>query len=153
MEPSQQVEAIGMNRGKHDHQVYFRSIRIEQQQLEEIVLDRLFDAWFAEAILVSGMIPVNMRSAPMTRQWFWDGIESLDPLKDAGAVRERLATNTTTLAAEYAKQGKDWQVEVRQRALEIETLKSLGIVVEPVAPQNHSDPQSSGQDNGDEGNA
>ena len=39
--------------------------------------------------------------------WFWDGHEHVDPSKEATAQEKRLANNTTTLAAEYAKQGKD----------------------------------------------
>ena len=58
--------------------------------------------------------------------WFWDGHEHVDPSKEAtypptrrvasrsevatsGALERRLANNTTTLAAEYARQGKDWE--------------------------------------------
>ena len=76
--------------------------------------------------------------------WFWDGHEHVDPLKEAtypptrrvasrsevatsGAQEKRLANNTTTLAAEYAKQGKDWETELRQRAKEKKLMDELGI--------------------------
>ena len=76
--------------------------------------------------------------------WFWDGLEHVDPSKEAtypptrrvasrsevatsGAQEKRLANNTTTLAAEYAKQGKDWETELRQIAKEQKLMDELGI--------------------------
>ena len=60
-------------------------------------------------------------------QWFWDGHEHVDPPKEATAQATRLASNTTTLAAEYARQGKDWETELRQRAKEVALMKELGL--------------------------
>ena len=40
----------------------------------------------------------------------------------SGAQEKRLANNTTTLAAEYAKQGKDWETELRQRATKLDRI-------------------------------
>ena len=45
----------------------------------------------------------------------------------------RLASNTTTLAAEYARQGKDWETELRQRAKEVALMNELGL---PAASKN-----------------
>jgi capsid protein len=114
--------------GRLDHQVYFKSIRVEQAHLESVILDRLFDAWLAEAVKVFDL--GVMEDCP--HQWFWDGHEHVDPAKEASAQAQRLASNTTTLAAEYARQGKDWETEIRQRAKEIALMKELGLpLVEP----------------------
>jgi capsid protein len=67
-------------------------------------------------------------------QWFWDGHEHVDPAKEATAQATRLASNTTTLAAEYARQGKDWEPEIRQRAKEVALCKSLGVTTAVGAP-------------------
>jgi capsid protein len=67
-------------------------------------------------------------------QWFWDGHEHVDPLKEANAQAQRLASNTTTLASEYAKQGKDWETELRQRAKEVALMKELGLPIEVAKP-------------------
>ena len=52
----------------------------------------------------------------------------------SGAQEKRLANNTTTLAAEYAKQGKDWETELRQRAKEKNLMDELGLSAPDAAP-------------------
>jgi lambda family phage portal protein len=115
--------------GRLDHQTYFKSIRIEQAHLERVVLDRIFNAWLDEAVLVEGLLPQSMRLRGATRshQWFWDGNEHVDPAKEANAQATRLASRTTSLAREYARQGLDWEAELRQIAKERELMDALGI--------------------------
>ncbi|MGB2824906.1 MAG: phage portal protein, partial [Phycisphaerae bacterium] len=54
--------------------------------------------------------------------------------KEANAQATRLTSNTTTLAAEYARQGKDWETELRQRAKEVALMKELGLTVAQAVP-------------------
>jgi capsid protein len=72
--------------------------------------------------------------AEYPHQWFWDGHEHVDPLKEATAQAARLTSNTTTLATEYARQGKDWEVELRQRAKEVALCRELGLTVAQALP-------------------
>jgi capsid protein len=126
--------------GRLDHQTYFRMIRVEQLECEELVMDRIFEAWLAEAILVSDYLPIAARALPeYPHQWFWDGREHVDPAKEANAQAQRLASNTTTLATEYAKQGQDWEVQIRQRAKEVALMKKLGLPTEEAKPALQSD--------------
>ena len=100
--------------GRLDHQTYYKSIRVDQHHIESVALDRVLRAWLDEAVLVSGFLPRRPRTAAfrdLTHQWFWDGQEHVDPAKEASAQQMRLANNTTTLAAEFAKQGRDWEAE------------------------------------------
>ena len=60
-------------------------------------------------------------------QWFRGGREHVDPLKEANAQATRLSSHTTTLAHEYARQGKDWETELRQRAKEVALMTELGL--------------------------
>jgi capsid protein len=69
----------------------------------------------------------------LTHQWFWDGQSPVDPLKDAAAQATRLENHTTTLAYEYAQQGRDWESELRQRAKETALMQLLGLSLQPVA--------------------
>jgi capsid protein len=134
--------------GRLDHQTYFKSIRVEQAQMDAVVLDRVFAAWLKEAVLIEGLLPQSLRQggtddAPLPdHQWFWDGQEHVDPAKEATAQATRLASHTTTLASEYAKQGRDWETELRQRAKELELMQELGLPVSapagPGAPNNPS---------------
>lgn len=58
----------------------------------------------------------------------------VDPAKEATAQATRLASNTTTLAYEYARQGRDWEEALRQRAKEVALMKELGLAPEQVQP-------------------
>jgi len=125
--------------GRLDHQTYFKSIRVEQDHLACVVLDRLLGAWLREAVLISDLLPLPLRTlvstgASLPHQWFWDGNEHVDPAKEATAQQTRLASHTTTLAAEYARQGRDWESELRQRAKEVALMKELGLEAEQARP-------------------
>jgi len=114
--------------GRLDHQTYYKSIRVDQAYIGSVVLDRLFEAWIREAILVSDLLPLPVRTMnELPHQWFWDGQEHVDPAKEARAQETRLKNNTTTLAHEYARQGKDWEAELRQRAREKSLMNELGL--------------------------
>ena len=93
------------------------------------VLDRILYAWLREAILIEGYLPNSLRTldSSFEHQWFWDGHEHVDPAKEANAQKIRLANHTTTLAHEYARQGRDWEAELKQRAKEISLMRELGL--------------------------
>jgi lambda family phage portal protein len=113
--------------GRLDHQTYYKSIRVEQAHLGEAVLDRILAAWLDEAELTSDLsILRTVRSMP--HPWFFDGTEHVDPAKEANAQATRLSSNTTTLAVEFARQGRDWETELRQRAKEMALMKELGLM-------------------------
>jgi len=120
--------------GRLDHQTYYKSIRVEQAHLAEGVLDRILAAWIGEAQLLTEFAYLRTADAA-PHQWFFDGTEHVDPAKEANAQATRLASNATTLAAEYARQGKDWETELRQRAKEKALIKELGLAAPDAAPR------------------
>jgi lambda family phage portal protein len=111
--------------GRLDHQTYYKSIRVDQAFMAELVLDRVLGVWLREFGVITrnadlfGLLPPH--------QWFWDGTEHVDPLKEARAQDARLKNHSTTLAHEYARQGRDWEVELRQRAKEARLMRELGL--------------------------
>jgi len=111
--------------GRLDHQTYFKAIRVDQAFMAEKVLDRVLSAWLWEYALVTEM--PKRALAGGDHQWFWDGTEHVDPAKEATAQERRLKNNTTTLAHEYARAGKDWEQELRQRARERRLMEELGL--------------------------
>ncbi len=114
--------------GRLDHQTYYKSIRVDQTHLETVVLDRVLLAWLDEAVLIADFWPANV--GPMLEwphQWFWDGQEHVDPAKEATAQATRLKNHATTLAHEYARQGRDWEDALRQRAKELALMRKLGL--------------------------
>ncbi len=127
------------------HQTYYKSIRVDQAQLGLVVLDRVLRAWLDEAIQISDYLPLWMRTAAfrdLGHQWFWDGQEHVDPAKEASAQATRLQSHTTTLAYEYARQGRDWESELKQRAKEVALMNQLGLAQaqpKPAGPTNQDD--------------
>lgn len=111
--------------GRMDHQVYFRSIAVEQSQWECGVLDRIFSAWLDEATLVDGLLPSNAGPfAEWPWQWFWEGPEHVDPTKAANARETNLRVGMTHRASEYAAEGRDVDREDEKAA------ESYGVTVE-----------------------
>jgi len=118
--------------GRLDHQAFYRTTRIDQAVIERRVLRRVFRAWLAEASLVSGLLPQQFRTRTLPdHQWFWDGLEHVDPVKESNAQGIRLANGTTTLADECARGGKDWEEVLDQRAAEISRCRELGVPLPP----------------------
>ncbi len=110
--------------GRLDNQIYHKSILVDRSFWETEVLNRIFDVWFREYSLA------NMLAAPAGRHtWFWDGFPHVDPSKEAAAQEKRLANNTTTLAAECAKDGRDYMSVLRQRAKEFRLMRELKIPI------------------------
>ncbi|MGC1272628.1 MAG: phage portal protein [Planctomycetaceae bacterium] len=139
--------------GRLDHQMYFKAIRVEQAQLESVVLDRIFAAWLAEAALIPGLLAgaARNRGELPPHTWFFDGHEHVDPLKESSAQALRLANHTTTYADEYARRGLDWETQLRQRAKELALMSELGLTgPAPAADQRHDEePDAENEDKDD----
>jgi lambda family phage portal protein len=137
--------------GRLDHQAFFKAIRIDQAYLADVVLDRIFKAWLNEAVLIEGYLPQSVRTLDFdaSHQWFWDGLEHVDPQKEANAQATRLSSNTTTLAPEFAKAGLDWESELRQRAREVALMRELGLAVAQAAPAVPTDDDDDTEDEDD----
>ena len=123
--------------GRMDHQVYAGTIRVYRDEIERVILDRLLEAWATEASLAGILPPGTPAFDEWNWAWQWDGKEHVDPAKEANAAQTRLMTHTTTLAAEYAKQGKQWDVELRQRASEVALMKELGLFIDMLPDGNY----------------
>jgi len=123
--------------GRLDHQTYFKTIEVDRSHLQAVALDRIFAAWLDEAALIPGLLPAGLSPfSEWTHQWFWDGNEHVDPTKEASAQQTRLATGITSLSIECAREGRDWQEVMIQRAAEQEFAKQIGLgAAPPVAPE------------------
>lgn len=114
-----------------DYLVYRKSIACLRADLEHKVLNPLLREWLDEASMIRGLIPDGLPPiAAWNWSWSWDGFEHVDPLKEAAAMEKRLRTHTTTLAAEYQRQNKDWEAELKQRAREIALMRELNLFVD-----------------------
>lgn len=106
--------------GRLDYQSFDLSLRVERELIEQQILDRIFREWLVEASAISGFLPGSVKNLDVMyeHQWFWDGREHVDPVKEATAQQIRLKNGTTTLAVEYAKVGRDHETETSQWAKE-----------------------------------
>ncbi len=103
--------------GRMDHQVYFKSIEVDQDDCERTALAKIITAWLDEAALIPDLIPPGLPLvAEWLIQWFWPGREHVDPAKEANAQQTRLKSGTTHRANEYARNGKDVDVEDERAA-------------------------------------
>lgn len=113
---------------------YRDGLIVERQDCETVVLNVIFYAWLAEAILVSraggaadGLLPSGLYLADVSVTWHWPGWAMLDPYKDAQADTERLGNNTLTYEQYFAEQGKDWDTQFRQLGKEKKLRDELGL--------------------------
>jgi len=112
--------------GRLDNQLYHKSILVDRSFWESEALNRIFDCWYREYALAEGN-PLEQRTPRHT--WFWDGFVHVDPTKEATAQETRLLNHTTTLAAECAKDGRDYMSVLRQRSKEIKLMRQMGIPI------------------------
>jgi len=113
-----------------DWQIYHKAIRLQQKMMADKALDKIFAMWFSEWQLQN-----NRRDVVANHVWIWDGInEHSDPYKQAHADAIELQNCTTSLSTIYALKGKNWETEIKQIAREREALRSLGLVIGQVVP-------------------
>lgn len=132
--------------GRLDNQTYFKAIRVEQDDtFTNEVLDRVFVAWLAEAVLIPGYVPDSLRGVTrLPHQWIWPGTEHVDPSKESTADETDLRNGTTTRQILCAKQGVDWEADVAPQLEKENALMRRIALPAPgaPAPQTVSDPTS-----------
>lgn len=98
---------------KLDHMTYGDHIGDVRAALSVKVLDRVFFAWLEEYAAINRIEP-SVLSALHRTEWLFTERGNADVMKDASADNTRLANGTTTRAALYAKDGRDWKRETEQ---------------------------------------
>lgn len=137
--------------GQLDHQTYYNSLDIEQQECEFDVVDRVFDAWFAEARNVFGW---NFPEDYVPKhEWAWPGRPHNDPVKTARARKIALSTGTATLGRIFAEDGEDFEDSIQEMAdeygLEIDEMRER-ILNANLASQPSPDSESTRPDRAEE---
>lgn len=103
---------------QRDHQTYYKSNSVERDDIECGILEWVFAEWLAEATRLPNYLPLPDADASIDHEWYWDGVEHVDRAKEANGRKTDLETGATTLAYEYARQGRDWEQAFHQRAKE-----------------------------------
>lgn len=98
---------------KLDHMTYGDKIAAVRSVLSVKILDRVFFKWLEE-YSVGRNIDARTMLALRRTEWLFTERGNADVMKDASADNTRLGNGTTTLAALYAKDGRDWKRETDQ---------------------------------------
>lgn len=133
--------------GRLDLQSFSRQMAADRSQyLERDFLDRIFEAWLDEALLIDAFLPAPFVGsvADWSVGWRWPEPEHVDRAKEASGQQTELANGTTTWAIEYARRGLDWEEQRRQRYRELardrELAEEYGVRPEGLIPEGQNDP-------------
>ena len=112
--------------GKLDHHTYFVSVDVEQDDIEEDVLDPLFEVWFAEAVLRFGWtVPAD---PPPNHAWGWQRKPVIDEAKTATARKTDLSSGVGSLLRIAHEDNLDpedeWPREAALYGITIEELRA-----------------------------
>ncbi len=117
--------------GRMALQVYQRFIKVRRHHLTQRVLNRIHDAWFAEAIQIPGYLPRAARTERIPYTWFFPAWGHVDPTKESSADQTNLMNFTRTLSELCAENGTDWRKVIRQRGAEIRMQIDEGVLILP----------------------
>ena len=129
---------------KLDHQTYFRVLRNERGFVEDSVLNRLFTLWLREWSLANpdaanaggsrscatdeeSAADLPLSISTWNASWLWPMFDNIDMMTAARVQSIALKIRTTTLATEYARQGKNWKTELAQFEKEQQFLREHNI--------------------------
>lgn len=114
----------------------------------------VYELWLEEAVnkgLVDAPDFYENRYAYTRCKWIGPGRGWVDPVKEAQACQLRMEIGLSTLEAECASQGLDWEEVVEQRVRERNKLKEMGLINENTQQNNLGD--NTGDDGNDGGNS
>lgn len=118
------AEQSNYSSARLDIQTFTAQCRVDREQLAQVVLQPLFRYWLKEYANATG------KAYKVGVQFHFDQYVLLDPQKEAAASRTMLDASLTTLSAEYAKRGLDWEEALKQRARERDLMKQLKLIEE-----------------------
>lgn len=117
--------------GRLDHQTYFKAIAVAQNDIEIKILERVFSEWLSHATLIEDFLPQEARRQEIPpHEWFWDGLEHVDPAKQENADDIAIRNKTKSRASVCARRGDDWERTFEQIAREEMKADQLGIVLD-----------------------
>lgn len=105
--------------GRLDHQTYYGNLDVDREDCNDLVLDRLFDAWFDMAVLRFGWLggnPEAISAGARVHAWDWPKHRVADVESEADANRTKLESGQTFPHLVYADAGLDFDDEVAKAA-------------------------------------
>ncbi|MFZ6871152.1 phage portal protein [Undibacterium sp. Di27W] len=125
---------------------YFRS---ERNALADYWAKPVYELWLEEAVnlgIVDAPDFYANRAAYCRCRWIGSGRGWVDPVKEAQAAQIRIDSGLSTLEAECAEQGLDWEEVLHQQAREMALRKELNLLTPSQSkPPPGQAPDSGGQ--------
>lgn len=98
-----------------DTQIYFKTVKLEQEYLIHNCIERIFQAWLAEYTLNTKIKVPNFSYSFMFETGM---VEHSDPSKLANSQKVQRENKTISLASIYAERGKNYEEELKQISYE-----------------------------------
>ncbi len=96
--------------------VWQPEVIVEQSRFESLVIEPIFRWFLDRAALVVGLLDGLPPIDQIAHQWHWPPLPELDAVEAATAAEIRIASGQSTLTAEHARRGQDWNVESQRAA-------------------------------------
>ena len=105
---------LSFSGGMLDHQTFFVAIEVDQQDAEEMAVEKVYAVWFEEATHTYGW------DAPPTpaslHEFIWPARPKIDPTKTADARQTDLSTGTMSPSDVAAEEGNDYEDHIEKLA-------------------------------------
>jgi capsid protein len=105
--------------GKLDFMPYFAALEVDREDCNDLVLDPLFDQWFAFAVRRFNWLggnPEAVGPAARLHSWDWPVLSNADQEAEANANKTKLQSGQITLADLYSEQGQDLEDKIVEMA-------------------------------------
>ncbi len=112
---------------KLDHINYREGLKVERRDCETVCVNRLFAAFFDEAVMVPGLLPKGATLAQTPHEWHWPGFPTLDAQADTTADIAMINAGTLTWREFWATRGYDWRQVMKQQGEEQKEIEDLGL--------------------------
>lgn len=101
--------------GRLDYQTYGMDLKVERADIEDVILDPAFEAWYAEARLIEGYLSPAARSLQSRpHKYFWPARPHVDPAKEARAAISLRQAGLLSESDYYGERGLDWEEQQDQ---------------------------------------
>lgn len=101
--------------GRLDHITYGVEQDVEREDCNDIILDRLIELWFAEAVREFGWLggdPLALSQSALAHSWDWPAKAISDQRAQAIADEKNLASGATTHTLLYSERGYEFTDEI-----------------------------------------
>lgn len=100
--------------GRLDHQTYYESIAIERSQWEVEALDRIFEWWLDEALMMDGYLPAIDPVDEIPKVWRWPPQRDVNPAEIADVNIELIRAGLKTRQQFLIEQNIDPEAHEQQ---------------------------------------